>query len=927
MNERSGFTGRQRRKTTKRRVVFADMAARLVISLGGIGTIVAVLLVAVFLIWVVLPLFEPAEITEKRSLAFAPDPQPWALAVDEYAVLGMQIARDGQIHVFRLDNGAVRQQSQPFAQRTITCASVLRTGGNAVFGFDDGTIQILDIRFKTSYLRREQLEDDLAEQIDRAIAELDNSNEPERTVVDYPDGVIQFTRGGVYRVQQLQITPVQTVQVSNRAIHRVDHIEIDGKPIITVLSGSGAQTALALIRGRMEGSALFGDEELTFDAPLSLPYKPIGAGDPNFLGLTGDGRQLFVVWEDGWCERINCVDPQSPFISETGRLIPEGRRLRCVDFVLGDQSLVWADSHGLIQGGYLVRTMELVEGILPDSQRDPQRNRMALAVMKDMSRPDAVMSAFGASGQSRIFLAGFDNGQVRLYNLTHAGSKAEIRLGNGSPIRALAMAPKEDGFLATTDTGLFFCRLDAPHTDASLAAAFAGQGYEGYPQRQHMWQSSSGEQSAELKWGTLPLVFGTLKATFYSMLFGAPLALLAAVYSSEFLHSRVKAWIKPIIELMASLPSVVLGFLAAMVFAERIERAVPWVMSVFFCVPLMFLVGAYLWQLLPRKMQARLDYIGTEGAQGRKGFNPFSWLLFHLGGMRLVCLLLLLGAGIWIASYAGPFVERLLFAGDIKDWLMYGASNADPKYQSPVGGWMLVLLPISILLVAYLMSRVVNPRLRQWSRSLNRGPMALLDFGKFLLGLALTLGFCFALGYLLYLGGCDPRKPLLIGPMDLSPMGTYVQRNSLVVGFVMGFAIIPIIYTIADDALSSVPEHLRSASLGAGATPWQTAVRIIIPVAMSGLFSALMIGLGRAVGETMIVLMAWGNTPITDLNLFNGGRPLSANIAVELPEAARNSTHYRFLFWHGLILFAMTFVINTIAEAVRLRFRKRAYQL
>src|SRR5262245_25119842 len=158
-------------------------------------------------------------------------------------------------------------------------------------------------------------------------------------------------------------------------------------------------------------------------------------------------------------------------------------------------------------------------------------------------------------------------------------------------------------------------------------------------------------------------------------------------------------------------------------------------------------------------------------------------------------------------------------------------------------------------------------------------------------------------------------------------MGPYSQRNALVVGFIMGFAIIPIIYTIAEDALSSVPEHLRSGSLATGATPWQTATRIVIPTAMSGLFSAVMIGMGRAVGETMIVVMATGNTPVLEWNVFNGFRTLSANIAVELPEAVKDSSHYRTLFLAALVLFVMTFLLNTIAEMVRLRFRRRAYQL
>jgi phosphate transport system permease protein len=157
--------------------------------------------------------------------------------------------------------------------------------------------------------------------------------------------------------------------------------------------------------------------------------------------------------------------------------------------------------------------------------------------------------------------------------------------------------------------------------------------------------------------------------------------------------------------------------------------------------------------------------------------------------------------------------------------------------------------------------------------------------------------------------------------------GTYVQRNALVVGIGMSFAIIPLIFTIADDALTSVPEHLRSASLGAGATPWQTAVRVIVPAAASGIFSAVMIGLGRAVGETMIVLMAAGNTPIIDWNVFNGFQTLSAAIATELPEAARGSSHYRVLFLAALVLFALTFVVNTVAELVRQRFRRRSHEL
>jgi phosphate transport system permease protein len=139
----------------------------------------------------------------------------------------------------------------------------------------------------------------------------------------------------------------------------------------------------------------------------------------------------------------------------------------------------------------------------------------------------------------------------------------------------------------------------------------------------------------------------------------------------------------------------------------------------------------------------------------------------------------------------------------------------------------------------------------------------------------------------------------------------------------MGFAVIPIIFTIAEDSLSNVPGHLRAGSLAVGATRWQTAVRIVLPTASPGIFSAVMIGFGRAVGETMIVLMATGNTPVMDWSIFNGFRALSANIAVELPEAPEGGTLFRVLFLAALLLFCLTFAVNTVAEVVRLRLRQK----
>jgi phosphate transport system permease protein len=128
---------------------------------------------------------------------------------------------------------------------------------------------------------------------------------------------------------------------------------------------------------------------------------------------------------------------------------------------------------------------------------------------------------------------------------------------------------------------------------------------------------------------------------------------------------------------------------------------------------------------------------------------------------------------------------------------------------------------------------------------------------------------------------------------------------------------------MADDAIFGVPETLSNGSLAIGATRWQTLLFVVLPTASPGIFSALMIGLGRAVGETMIVLMATGNTPLMDWNIFEGMRTLSANIAIEMPESEVSSTHYRILFLAALVLFLFTFVVNTGAEIVRHRLRER----
>lgn len=139
----------------------------------------------------------------------------------------------------------------------------------------------------------------------------------------------------------------------------------------------------------------------------------------------------------------------------------------------------------------------------------------------------------------------------------------------------------------------------------------------------------------------------------------------------------------------------------------------------------------------------------------------------------------------------------------------------------------------------------------------------------------------------------------------------------------MGAAIIPTIYTIAEDAIFSVPKHLSEGSLALGATQWQTLTKVVLLTASPGIFSAVMMGLGRAVGETMIVLMATGNTPIMDGNILEGMRTLAANIAIEMPESEMGSTHFRMLFLAAFLLFVFTFFVNSLAEWIRQGLREK----
>lgn len=144
--------------------------------------------------------------------------------------------------------------------------------------------------------------------------------------------------------------------------------------------------------------------------------------------------------------------------------------------------------------------------------------------------------------------------------------------------------------------------------------------------------------------------------------------------------------------------------------------------------------------------------------------------------------------------------------------------------------------------------------------------------------------------------------------------GYQYRLNAFIGGIALSLAVLPVVYTVTDDALTSVPKHLMEASLALGATKWQTAILVMLPAATPGIFAAILLGVGRAFGETMIVLMATGNASLSSISIFDPVRTMSATIGAEMAEVVFGDVHYSVLFLIGSILFIFTFVLNAVAE-------------
>ena len=732
------------------------------IKVGGLSIIVAVSLIFVFILIQIIPLFRGARVEPDRTMA-VPSGEFIALGSDEWSELPFLLSADGTLLFMDTTDPAQDHYRGTFTRETqiaqageITAVEFNPYASHLTLGTADGHFSIIDIVYRATHPPRGGREVQVTQE-ETAPLRIGQEGHPVRVIAYGDRGTRKLLAAAQY---------------------------VDGRYELHAASLSQRQTLLG------PGELMV---EHTYDLTEYLDRRPTfllvpSDADGIIIGQAG-GIVVYLHFDGRVFTKRQTFEPFADL---------DDARIASMDFLLGDVSLVFTS-----QGG-AQRVFSLF--------RDPEQDMRVWGHTKTFPDLPGPSTFFSFAMRNKAFLTGRDRFASLRYSTTE-----NIRWEEELPFDILMaeIGPRYNRLLfLDTEDQLHFYNLHDPHPQAGWRTYFSKIQYEGRAEPEYSWQSTGGRDDFERKLSLVPLIIGTLKGTIYAMVFALPIALLAAIYTSQFLKPEIKRYVKPTMEIMASLPSVVLGFLAALWLAPIMSNAVPSVvLATTFVIIAAFGVG-YGWGKLPLRIRTRLKP-GYEFI----AFVPVMALIGYLG-WRL-----------------GPVMENIFFV-------------------------------------------VTDP---------DTG-MRIADF---------------RLWY--------PRATGL----------SFEQRNAFVVGFVMGFAVIPIIFTITEDALSNVPDAFRSGSLALGASRWQTAVRIVLPTASAGIFSAIMIGLGRAVGETMIVVMATGNTPVTNLNPFTGMRTLSANIAVELPEAPYLGTLYRTLFLGAMVLFLMTFLVNTLAEILRQHLRER----
>jgi len=732
-----------------RRRSLKDLLARYLVGAGGIAVIGSIILIFLFLFMVVLPLFKGAELHELSSYKLSNSHSEATLlySIEEQAEIAMRLDRKGVVHFFYVDSGELIESNDLLAGSDATISSWAHVDAEQNFiglGLDTGQVLIFRHEYALQY------------------------GDEKREIIPS----ITYPYGNLPLALELGEQALLSLAVSDNE---------DGLTFF-VYTESGPR----LINYEKESSFLDEDEvTLELTSQVRLPY----ADTPVKALLSPEREWLYLLNQKGTVSFYDIREKDEPIHIEDISVLEAGHLPTSFEFLLGGISLLLADDHGNIHQLFLVRNED---------------NVRHLTAIRNFKSGAAKVSSITTERLRKGFLATDVDGNISIFHTTALRHLLTENISSNALLH-LGIAPRSDKIIAEDVTGqVHVWELDSEHPEASLSSIWGKVWYESYPEPDYIWQSSSASSDFEPKFSLTPLTFGTFKAAFYAMLFAMPLAICGAIFTAYFMAPKMRSVVKPSIEIMAALPTVILGFLAGLWLAPYVEVNLPGVFAILLLVPLGVFSASFVWWKLPETITNKI----TDGWQAALLFPV---VLFFA----------------WLSLTLSPWLEQVLFDGNMRLWLTD------------------------------------------------------------------TLG---------------------VG---------YDQRNALIIGLTMGFAVIPIIFSISEDAVFSVPKHLTSGSLALGATPWQSLVHVVLPSASPGIFSATMIGLGRAVGETMIVLMATGNTPVMDFSIFEGMRTLSANVAVELPESEVASTHFRVLFLASLVLFIFTFFFNTIAEIVRQRLREK----
>ncbi len=731
------------------RRLLSDRLFKHLMSGGGIGVIVAISAIFFYLASVVVPLFMPPAIEAEAQFAVPGDASQATamLSGEEQREIGARVGAKGGITFFRFDSGKVIADASiavPVGARITSFAIGERRTFTLGFGLSDGRVILAKQGYRVTYPENKRLI---------------------TPSIDYPLGkapLVIDPRGAA--IVQL------SVQQSD-----------DGSTIVALTDdGRLLVSAVNLTTNMMTGASR---SEIQQSEISPAP------ADIRQMLIESKQREFFVLHGDNSLARYSIADKTNPLLLETVQIAPAGEKVSVMTMLSGGFSIIVGTDKGNLAQWFPVRK---------------ESNVFALTRIREFIPMPGAITAIAPEFFRKGFVVGDSQGNFGSYFATSERLLFSKKL-SGQPLTVLGVPPRGNGYLAQDAGGrVFSAAIHNEYPEVSFHSLWEKVWYESYEEPDYVWQSSAANSDFEPKFSLSPLTFGTVKAASYAMLVAVPLALLGAIFTAYFMSPRMRTVVKPTIEVMEALPTVILGFLAGLWLAPLVENNLAGVlMSILFLPPGM-VFSAYLWHLLPDGLRSRVPP-GWEAAL----LMPVLALMF--------CFFFQIGHPL----------EAAFFGGDMPNWL----SNE----------------------------------------------------------------------------------------MGIS----YEQRNSLVVGIAMGFAVTPNIFSIAEDAIFSVPKHLTSGSLALGATPWQTMIGVVLLTASPGIFSAVMIGLGRAVGETMIVLMATGNTAVMDFSLFSGFRTLSANIGVEMPEAGVGETHYRLLFLSALVLFGFTFVVNTLAELVRQRMREK----